>query len=75
VAFLGSSQGLSIEHLEARLLANEQGLCVDALAARVDGSPPGSLPPVVEARAAQQGVTLALTDRATDGRWEFRCTP
>jgi hypothetical protein len=61
--------------VEARLIAGAGGLCVDALAAQVEGDPPKDLRPRSGSAPARQSVVLALTDRATDRRWGFRCTP
>lgn len=64
----------SMQHLEARLIAGPLGLCLDALAAQVEGEPPKSLP-ARNLLSRARSVPLALTDRATDRRFGFRCAP
>jgi hypothetical protein len=66
---------LATTKAEARLIASAGGLCIDALAAQVEGDPPKDLRPRTGIAPARQSVALALTDRATDRRWGFRCTP
>jgi hypothetical protein len=65
----------SAGHLEARLIAGQSGLCIDALAAQVEGDPPRALRARRAPTSSPKGAPLALTDRATDRRWGFRCTP
>lgn len=60
--------------LEARLVAGEGSLCLDALSAQVDGDPPAEIVPTHPATRSRSA-HLALTDRSTDRRWGFRCTP
>jgi hypothetical protein len=61
--------------VEARYIASSGGLCLDALAGQVEGDPPKDLRPRSVHAPSRQSVELALTDRATDRRWGFRCTP
>ena len=70
---LGIPDAPALGHLEARLVAGPTGLCVDGLAAQVDGDPPEEIGP--HGLPLRRGVTLAVTDRATDRRWGFRCAP
>lgn len=74
VVMSGGSEGPAMHRLEARLIAGPHGVCLDALAAQVDGEAPRSfvsrsLP------SRSRSVGLALTDRATDRRFGFRCAP
>ncbi len=64
----------AMHHLEARLLAGDGSLCLDALSAQVDGDPPAEITPTHSAPRSR-AAPLALTDRSTDRRWGFRCTP
>jgi hypothetical protein len=65
----------AVTRLEARLIAGPHGLCLDSLAAQVDGDPPKNLRPAGAGSRPRRGALLALTDRATDRRWGFRCAP
>jgi hypothetical protein len=65
----------SVAKLEVRFVAGSAGLCVDALAGQVEGDPPKDLGTLRARTPPRQSVELALTDRATDRRWGFRCTP
>jgi hypothetical protein len=75
VEFSHVSETPSMTRLSARLKLGSRGLCLDALAAQLDGDPPKDLKmrgaPAWPARTA----TLALSDRVSDRRWEFRCAP
>ncbi len=75
VEFSHVSETPSMTRLTARLKLGSRGLCLDALAAQLDGDPPKDLKmrgaPAWPARTA----TLALSDRVSDRRWEFRCAP
>jgi hypothetical protein len=73
--FPGLASAPATTKTEARLIASSAGLCVDALAARVEGDPPKDLRARNANAPARQSTELALTDRATDRRWGFRCTP
>jgi hypothetical protein len=73
--FVNATETPAVTHLEARLVAGPGGLCIDSLAARVDGDPPKNLRPAGVAGRTGRGALLALTDRATDRRWGFRCAP
>lgn len=75
VEFVESSESPSAGRLEARLVAGPNGLCIDSFAAQVDGDPPKAL--VKKGTAASRVrrlLPLALTDRATDRRFGFRCS-
>jgi len=65
----------SIEHLEAKLIASRNGLCVESMAGQVEGDPPKDLNPRGRPAALRRSVDFVLSDRATDRRWGFRCTP
>jgi hypothetical protein len=73
--FTHVSETPSVTRLSARLKLGTRGLCLDALAAQLEGDPPKDLKmrgaPAWPARTA----TLALSDRVSDRRWEFRCAP
>jgi len=69
------SESPGIAHVEVRLVANEDGLCLDAVAAQVEGDPPRDLRPSGSPPRLRGGAPLALTDRANDRRWAFRCHP
>lgn len=73
--FPGVSSAPATTKVEARLIASPAGLCIDALAAQVEGDPPKDLRTKNRSVPVRQSVELALTDRATDRRWSFRCTP
>jgi hypothetical protein len=73
--FPGIAVAPGVAKIEARLIASSHGLCVDAIAAQVEGDPPKDLRARNVNAPPRQSVELALTDRATDRRWGFRCTP
>ena len=73
--FENVSESPTIGRLEARLVANQGGICLDSLAAQVDGDPPRDLKSRGAVTRSRRGAPLALTDRATDRRWGFRCAP
>ncbi|HEX7668252.1 MAG TPA: hypothetical protein VF395_01645, partial [Polyangiaceae bacterium] len=75
VSFVGASETPAVKTVEARLIAGPGGLCVDTLAAQVDGDLPRNLRPTASAPRTRPGTLLTLSDRATDRRWGFRCTP
>jgi hypothetical protein len=74
VDFVDGADSLRAAHFEARLLVSRNAICTDALAAQLEGGPLQHLP---SARSVTERPTipLSLTDRATDRRWEFRCSP
>jgi hypothetical protein len=65
----------TVGRMEARMVANEGGICLESLAAQVDGDPPRDLKARGAVTRSRRGAPLALTDRATDRRWGFRCAP
>lgn len=73
--FAGVPSPPALAKVEARYIAGPAGICIDALAAQVEGDPPKDLQPRNVHAPSRQSVDLALTDRATDRRWGFRCTP
>jgi hypothetical protein len=73
--FSGIASAPATTKVEARLIAGSGGLCIDAIAAQVEGDPPKDLRSRNRSAPVRQSVELALTDRATDRRWGFRCTP
>jgi hypothetical protein len=73
--FPGLASAPGTTKVEARLIASSTGLCIDALAAQVEGDPPKELRIKNRNTPVRQSTELALTDRATDRRWSFRCTP
>lgn len=73
--FTGVASEPTVNKLEARFIASSAGLCVDALAGQVEGDPPKDLRPRNVHAPSRPSVGLALTDRASDRRWGFRCTP
>ncbi len=75
IDFTNTRENPSIGRVEARLLLNDDGLCLDSLAAQVDGDPPKRLEPTAASSNTHRGAELTLTDRATDHRWGFRCSP
>jgi hypothetical protein len=75
VEFSNVADPPAVERLEARLVAGPDGVCVDAMAAQVEGDPPRDLSPRGTPARTRRAIELALTDRATDRRWGFRCTP
>jgi hypothetical protein len=75
IDFTNLAEAPAVARLEARLVAGPGGLCLDALAAQVGGEPPRDLAPRGEPGRTRRGTPLTLTDRATDRRWEFHCSP
>lgn len=65
----------SVEHLEAKLVASRNGLCIESMAGQVEGDPPKDLNPRGRPASLRRSVDFVLSDRATDRRWGFRCTP
>lgn len=73
--FVSTNHQLKASRLEARLLVNDGSVCVNALAAQVEDGPVKDVGKAASLPTDRATVTLALTDRAADRRWGFRCSP